>query len=297
MKKINLVVFLILFTSTLFGQGRISLQDAIDEFAKELTIRLQGNEKIAVVSFSTDKYEIMIEFFDNMIAMIMEHNKNVNVYERHRLKILLEEQNLSLTGLVSDDTAIGIGKLIGANTVIYGELINDVRKNEYKLTIRATNTETGKIILSPEPYNVRIGNNPYYWSAGFSAGTALFKKPFLIGTIRATLAPFQHSFLELGFDLGAINGKSDIDYFSLYPYANIAYFFPFNKCGCYVGTGIGYLYSEESSTDLIYRSEIIAMNILAGINIVDVFDISYTFRTNFEKVGNRLSVGYTYRFQ
>jgi len=295
MKKINLVVFLIFITSALFGQSPISLQDAVNEFAKELTTRLQGEEKIAVVGLSTDKYEVVTDFHDYMIAMIMEYDRNADVFERHRLNFILEELNFSYTGLISDESAISIGKLIGADTVIYGELINDVRKNEYNLIIRAANTESGRIILSPKPYNVRIGNNPYFWSAGVSAGTS-FIKPFLIGTIRVTLAPFKHSFFELGFDLGIINGKPDIEYFSLYPYVNCAYFFPFNKGGLYIGTGIGYLYSKETSADAIYRSRIIAMNFLTGINIANVFDISYTLRTNFEGVTNRFSIGYTYRF-
>jgi hypothetical protein len=131
---------------------------------------------------------------------------------------------------------------------------------------------------------------------GASIGTA-FIKPFLIGTIRGTLAPFQYSFLELGLDLGTVSGKPAIDYYSVYPYVNYAYFLPFNKGGWYIGGGVGYLWSLESSADLNFRQRIIAMNFMTGFNIANVFDISYTIRTNFEGVGSKFSVGYTYRFQ
>ena len=214
MKKISIVIFFLLIASTLFGKNKIGLEEAVDDFAKELTSSLHGNETIAVIGFKTDKNDLMITFFDIMIAKILEHDRKAIIVERHRIENILKEQNLSLTGLVNDKSAQRIGRLLGADLVIYGELINDVRKNEYKMTIRAANTESGRIVLSPQPYNVRIGNNPYFWSAGISAGTA-FTKPFLIGTIRGTLAPFQHSFLELGLDLGTISGKPDIDYFSL----------------------------------------------------------------------------------
>jgi len=39
-----------------------------------------------------------------------------------------------------------------------------------------------------------------------------------------------------------------------------------------------------------------ALDLTAGVNLFDMLDISYTFRTNFKNVGSKLSVGYTYRF-
>ena len=296
MKRISIIVIYLLSAAALFAQNRVGLQEAVDDFAKKLTSRLQGNETIAVIGFKTDKYDLTVTFFDIMIAKILEHDRNAVIVERHRIENLLIEQNFFLTGLVSDETAQRIGHLLGANTVIYGELINEVRKNEYRMTIRAANTESGRIILSPEPYNVRIGHNTHFWSVGASAGTA-FTKPFLIGTIRGTLAPFQQSFLELGVDLGMLSGKHDVKYYSVYPYANYAYFMPFDKGGWYIGVGIGYLWSLESSAVLDSRYRIIAMNIMTGFNIVNVIDISYTLRTNFNSVGHKFAVGYTYRFQ
>ena len=296
MKMFNLVIVFLLITPTLFAKNQVGLEEAVDNFAKELTSRLHGNETIAVIGFKTDKNDLMITFFDIMIAKILEYDRNAVIVERHRIENILKEQNLSLTGLISDESAQRIGHLLGADTVIYGELISEARKNEYKMTIRAAKTESGRIILSPKPYNVRIGHNPYFWSVGIFAGTA-FTKPLLIGAIRGTLAPFQHSFMELGLDLGTVSGKPDVDYYSVYPYANYAYFLPFDKGGWYIGTGIGYLWSMESSADLIYRSSIIAMNLITGFNVANVFDISYTLRTNFESVGSKFSVGYTYRFQ
>lgn len=295
MRKNGITVFLLFLTSVLFGQNQVGLQEAVDKFAKELTSRLHGNETIAVVGFKTDNHVHMVTFFDTMIEKIMEHDRNAVIVERQRIENLQKELDFSLTGLVSDNTAQRIGHFIGADIVIYGELISGERRNNYRMTIRATMTETGVILLSKN-YDLRIGYNPDFWSIGASVGTA-FIKPWLIGTVRGTLAPFQHSFLELGLDLGTISGKTNVDYFSIYPYVNYAYFLPFDKGGWYIGAGIGYLWSVESQPDFIYRYRIIAMNIMTGFIIANMFDISYTMRTNFEGISNKFSIGYIYRFQ
>ncbi|MCL2139021.1 MAG: caspase family protein [Treponema sp.] len=134
------------------------------------------------------------------------------------------------------------------------------------------------------------------WSLGASAGTS-FARPWLVGTIRGTLAPFRYSFLELGMDIGTFSGKPNAGYFSIYPYTNYAYFLPFDRGGWYIGTGIGYLWSLESTLNSNYYHRIIAMNIMTGFNIANALDISYTIRTDFKGVSNKFSVGYAYRFQ
>jgi hypothetical protein len=42
---------------------------------------------------------------------------------------------------------------------------------------------------------------------------------------------------------------------------------------------------------------IFAMDFITGFNIGDVFNISYTLRTNFNRASHKVLVGYTYRFK
>ena len=135
------------------------------------------------------------------------------------------------------------------------------------------------------------------WTVGASAGTS-FADPWMITTLHGTIAPIKNYFLELGFDLGLVSGKPDVNYYSLYPYANVAYFRPFaEKGGWYAGAGAGYLIAEYKFTQGNVPLNIFALNITAGINLFDMLDISYTLRTNFEVGSNKISVGYTYRFR
>jgi hypothetical protein len=64
----------------------------------------------------------MLDFIDTMITKIKEHDRNARVFERQRIEFLQKELDFSLSGRVSDETAQGIGRFIGADTVIYGVL-------------------------------------------------------------------------------------------------------------------------------------------------------------------------------
>ena len=140
------------------------------------------------------------------------------------------------------------------------------------------------------------------WSLGASAGTS-FAAPLFIGTIHGTLAPFSYSFLELGVDAGLGIQLDDVKYFSLYPYANYALFLPFARTsnargnGWYAGAGLGVMFANYTfDPEGPVWETTFAVNFITGFNILDMFDISYTLRTNFKSVSSKLSLGYVYRF-
>ena len=138
-----------------------------------------------------------------------------------------------------------------------------------------------------------------FWSVGASVGSSL-AAPWLIGTAHGTIAPFKFSFLELGFDIGFLPGKPDVGYYSLYPYGHLAFFYPLiiNKVGLYTGLGggfmiVSYKFDAEGDTSDYFP----AAAATAGVNLFNMIDISYTFRTNFKGVSHKVSAGYTYRFK
>ena len=142
------------------------------------------------------------------------------------------------------------------------------------------------------------GNEPEkFWSVGASLGSS-FSAPWVIGTLHGTVAPFKYSFLELGFDVGLASGDSSVNYYSLYPFAHYAFFWPLEKLGLYAGIGGGLLivsYQFSQNADFSKNYPLAAFT--AGINILDMIDVSYTLRTNFITANNKVSVGYVYRFK
>ena len=144
-----------------------------------------------------------------------------------------------------------------------------------------------------------------FWSVGASAGTS-FAAPWVIGAVHGTLAPFSNSFLELGMDFGVVSGIADAEsYYSLYPFVHYAWYIPFTlpvgrqgvSGGWYAGVGAGYMLGEYAFPEIKIPVNEFAVDLIAGVNIWNMLDISYTLRTNFKSANNKLAVGYTYRFR
>jgi TolB-like protein len=138
---------------------------------------------------------------------------------------------------------------------------------------------------------------------GVSVGSS-FATPLVIGTVSGTFAPARHLFVELGCDLGLVyageKGESYTldNYYSVYPFAHIGYFKPFaQKGGWHLGAGGGYMFSEYAFSDGTVSIQTFALDVVTGFNIGNVFDISYTLRTNFSGVSNKVSAGVVYRFK
>jgi TolB-like protein len=79
----------------------------------------------------------------DMLISDIAGRSGFDVVERESLKKVLDEQQLSLTGLVDDKKALEIGKLLSAGKLIYGSFI--VQKNTVIINGKLTETKTGKI--------------------------------------------------------------------------------------------------------------------------------------------------------
>jgi len=136
-----------------------------------------------------------------------------------------------------------------------------------------------------------------FWSIGVSAGTS-FAAPWVIGTIRGTIAPFKYSFFELGLDYGMISGNAEVEfYYSIYPYIHYNLFMPFSQYGgLYAGVGDGYMLAEYTFPEEKISVHIFAFEGTTGIILWNMLDISYTWRTTLKSASNKLSIGYIYRF-
>ena len=140
------------------------------------------------------------------------------------------------------------------------------------------------------------GPDTQLWTAGASIGTS-FVYPWVIATVRGTVAPFRYSFLDIGVDFGFVSGASDVRYFSFCPFAHAAYFRPFTaKIGAYAGAGGGYMTEKFGFSNGDHSEHGFVADFVTGINLLSMIDISYTLRTNFENISNKFAVGYTYRF-
>ena len=80
-------------------------------------------------------------------------NQTLTVVERERVQALMVEQNLTRQGSIDPQTAIRLGKIIGAQYMIYGAFMSD-GKGQIVLTGKTVNVETS-VISNPIRVNSR----------------------------------------------------------------------------------------------------------------------------------------------
>jgi TolB-like protein len=192
---------------------------------------------------------------------------------------------------------------IGDGIVLMAELAKQLTAGAAAAYPSGQTAKPAKPEKKPKEYTPEADRAARLNTVGVSVGSS-FAAPLVIGTVSGTFAPVRHLFVELGCDLGFIyTGEKGADYtldsyYSLYPFVHISYFKPSaKKGGWHLGAGGGYMFSEYTFSDGTARIQTFALDMATGVNIGNVFDISYTLRTNFSGVSNKVSAGVVYRFK
>jgi TolB-like protein len=114
-------------------------------------VQAQAKPVIAVMYFDNNSlgkdradYDGIGKGLADMLITDMAANPNIRVVERERVQALITEQNLVKSGAIDPQTAIRLGKIIGAQYMVTGGFMSDGRGN-FVLTARAINVETGAI--------------------------------------------------------------------------------------------------------------------------------------------------------
>lgn len=79
-----------------------------------------------------------------MVAIELRKSKSVKLIEREELNKILEEQEFSLSDISDQDNQIKIGKMLAADYLVLGEIID--MANTMLITVRLVDTTSGEII-------------------------------------------------------------------------------------------------------------------------------------------------------
>ena len=159
-KSILLLCVIILFASCAsggsvggFGGGSaagLSLMDAIKQSAEKIADELPAGSRVAIVAFESPN--------DNLSDYIMEEltgaliDCHIEVADRQNLEYVFRELNFQMSGNVSDESAQSIGKFLGAQLVITGQLTDTGAA--YRLRTSAVHVEKATRISVPR-FDVR----------------------------------------------------------------------------------------------------------------------------------------------
>ncbi len=82
----------------------------------------------------------------DMLIGELAANPGIRVVERDQIQKVLEEQKLSTEGKVDNESAVKVGKLVGAQYMVTGGFVTD-RSGRMRFTARVFNTETSLIVF------------------------------------------------------------------------------------------------------------------------------------------------------
>jgi TolB-like protein len=89
-------------------------------------------------------YDGLSKGIPDFLITEMAVNPNIRVIERDQVQKLIDEQKLVSGGQVDRETAVKVGKLLGAQHMIFGGFMADPKGN-FRIDARAVNVESGAI--------------------------------------------------------------------------------------------------------------------------------------------------------
>jgi len=119
------------------------IEGALNKAAAELIEAMPRNSSIAVLSVSSTDRQIAEYVVDELELQFVNSNK-FTIVDRRRLDQIRNEQNFQMSGDVDDNSAVSIGKMLGATIVITGDISG--LGSSQRLVLRAMDVRTGQII-------------------------------------------------------------------------------------------------------------------------------------------------------
>jgi hypothetical protein len=120
-------------------------EDAVRRISDKFIDALFEGSVIAVLSIASGDTEAVIFITGELEHRLVESGR-FRIVDRKSLDDLRSEQDFHLSGNVSDESAISIGNMLGANVVITGDISGEGTSR--RLNVKALDVATGEIVSS-----------------------------------------------------------------------------------------------------------------------------------------------------
>jgi TolB-like protein len=135
-----LTVFLVCIGTKAHTQT-VSYRDAINRIAFAIEDKLTGNAPVAIIKFDSSSERFSSRVINDLTETLI--NDGIKVVDRQNIDLILAEQNFQLSGYVSDESAVSIGRMLGAQFIIVGSGEN--MADYYRVQFRMLSVETAAI--------------------------------------------------------------------------------------------------------------------------------------------------------
>jgi TolB-like protein len=120
-----------------------TIESAVNRAAEALTVDLPEGATLAIISIASLDAD-MTEFVIEELAYLMVDTRKFKVVDRKSLDAIQTEQNFQYSGDVDDNSAVSIGKLLGASIVITGSISGS--GSTRRLRAKALDVKTAEIV-------------------------------------------------------------------------------------------------------------------------------------------------------
>jgi tetratricopeptide (TPR) repeat protein len=138
---LGLIVLILLIACASTESGNetgLSLEEAIEQSAAEITSRLPAGTRVAIAAFDSEHQNLSNYIMDELSGTLT--GSSLEVTDRRNLDFVYKELGFQMTGDVSDETAASIGKFLGAQYVITGQFLKT--GGNYRYRVSGINVET-----------------------------------------------------------------------------------------------------------------------------------------------------------
>ena len=119
-----------------------NVEGALERAAQQTVKSIPAKSKIAIV-YITAQDRSTTEYIAGELEYIWV-NAGYTIIDRSQLDKIRREQNFQMSGEVDDNTAVSIGKILGADIIVTGRV--DGEDNLRRLRLRALNTQTAQVV-------------------------------------------------------------------------------------------------------------------------------------------------------
>jgi tetratricopeptide (TPR) repeat protein len=119
--------------------GTVPLEEALRIAGSEIVNSLRQGRRVAVVNFDSGSPEFSNYLIEELIGQLIK-DKKLLIVDRNNLNLIFKELDFNMSGHVSDETAAGVGKMAGAQTIISGSILDT--GNAWRLRVIAIEVES-----------------------------------------------------------------------------------------------------------------------------------------------------------
>jgi len=134
--------------------GTANLDAAIQQASKDINDTLPAGTKVALLNFTSGS-DVLSDYVIEEMSIALVKGRKLTVVDRKEIDLIRGEMNFQMSGEVSDESAQEIGKLLGAQSIVSGSLVNMGANHRFRTKVINVNSAAIETSAS-----ISVANDP-----------------------------------------------------------------------------------------------------------------------------------------